>query len=338
MSDLAIVIPAYKEKYFKKTLDSLAMQTNKDFTVYIGDDFSPFNLSAIVDQYLDKLTIRYTRFNNNIGAKNLVNQWERCIELVTGPEKWIWLFSDDDIADENCVADFYQTEKEKAGRFDVYRFNTVTIDANGDVLRYNPEGPTEESSELMAYYLLQSQRGNSMPDHIFSREVYNRLRFVFTDYAQGADWAISISFSQEKGMCIIPRSKVYWRYSGDNISSIAPQKKGEMIDGHFQFIKWTIKHFQYLKTKPSTITYNVMLEALRLNLRNVVVNHFKGYDLKTTAAIFKFFHNELGLSRYDTLKELLILNEHKHIAIKKTNWLMLKFENVLKRLNRMVSR
>jgi glycosyltransferase involved in cell wall biosynthesis len=37
---LTIVIPYYKSTLFEKTLQSLANQTNKIFTVYIGDDAS----------------------------------------------------------------------------------------------------------------------------------------------------------------------------------------------------------------------------------------------------------------------------------------------------------
>ena len=42
MAELAIVIPAYKIMYFDQALSSIANQTCKDFTLYIGDDSSPF--------------------------------------------------------------------------------------------------------------------------------------------------------------------------------------------------------------------------------------------------------------------------------------------------------
>lgn len=36
---LAIVIPAYKGRFLKETLDSIAVQAHKDeFVLYIGDD------------------------------------------------------------------------------------------------------------------------------------------------------------------------------------------------------------------------------------------------------------------------------------------------------------
>ena len=41
-----------------------------------------------------------------MGKKDLIAQWERCIQL-SNDEPWIWVFSDDDIADSGCVDAFY---------------------------------------------------------------------------------------------------------------------------------------------------------------------------------------------------------------------------------------
>jgi hypothetical protein len=308
MSELAIVIPAYKETYFDKTLNSLARQTDKRFTVYIGDDCSPFALQSIVEKYKEELTIRYTRFPDNIGSRNLVLQWNRCIAL-TGQEKWLCLFSDDDLMDENCVKYFYQTLNKKENEFDVYRFNTITINQHDEIINQGIIGPEIESSMQMAYNLLNGGRGNSMPDHIFSRKIYNDCGgFVFTEYAQGADWATSILFSKEKGICVIPDAKVYWRYSGINISSMAAANKGRMINGHLQFIAWALNHFEYLKTGQSDISYEMMMNVLRINLKMVMLYHYKGFNFRQTLILLNFHHNALKLSYRKSLKELMEIN------------------------------
>ena len=48
---LAIIIPAYKATFLPAALDSIAMQTCKDFTLYVGDDCSPEPIGSIVEQY-----------------------------------------------------------------------------------------------------------------------------------------------------------------------------------------------------------------------------------------------------------------------------------------------
>ena len=52
---IAIVIPAYKCRFLRQTLDSIVVQTCRSFTVYIGDDASPQNLKEIVSDYADKM-------------------------------------------------------------------------------------------------------------------------------------------------------------------------------------------------------------------------------------------------------------------------------------------
>lgn len=66
---MAIVIPAYKGRFLKETLDSIAVQAHKDeFVLYIGDDASPERLDKIVESYQNKVTV-YHRFSENMGAK-----------------------------------------------------------------------------------------------------------------------------------------------------------------------------------------------------------------------------------------------------------------------------
>ena len=64
---IAIIIPAYKSRFLQQTLASIAAQTDKAFTVYIGDDASPHDLKNIVCLYQDKLDIVYHRFEDELG-------------------------------------------------------------------------------------------------------------------------------------------------------------------------------------------------------------------------------------------------------------------------------
>lgn len=305
---LAVVIPAYKAQFFEKTLSSLAAQTKKNFTVYVGDDCSPHNLEKICLKFNDELKINYTRFPDNIGAKNLVTQWKRCIAL-SGNEEWLWLFSDDDIADPTCVEKFYLQMQKDGGVLDIYRFNTISIDKEDNIISATPIGPKHETSEEMAYNLLLGKRGNSMPDHIFSRKLYEQSGgFVFTEYAQAADWATSILFAKEKGISIIPEAKLYWRYSGTNISSKASHTS-EMLFGHLQFIEWILEHFKYLKKTQSSITYDMITAAAKFNLRHVIIHHYKGFGRSNAMQLIKFMHEKFGMSYEAVLRELLLIKE-----------------------------
>lgn len=67
---MAIVIPAYKGRFLKETLDSIAVQVHKDeFVLYIGDDASPERLDKIVESYQNKVNLVYHRFSENMGGQ-----------------------------------------------------------------------------------------------------------------------------------------------------------------------------------------------------------------------------------------------------------------------------
>ena len=304
---LAVVIPAYKKAFFEAALGSLAAQTNPNFTVYVGDDHSPEDLRSIADRFRDRLNIQYTRFDSNIGSKDLVKQWERCVAL-TRDEEWIWVFSDDDLASENCVESFFRLQSRTDG--EVYRFNTRTIDADGREIRATRSSPDFESSAQMAFNLLMELRGNSMPDHIFSREVYQRNGgFVYTPYAQGADWAMSILFSREKGMRVVQDARIDWRWAGASISSNAAKNRSATILGHYAFIAWVLKHFEYLKSEEADtdITYPMIERAALRNLQTIITFHYRGLPPALYFKHLQFLRREFGVPFLEGAKQIVAL-------------------------------
>ena len=113
---LAIVIPAYKAKYLREALQAIAAQTDQRFQVYLGDDCSPEPVAEVVREFSHSMRIVYHRFDDNLGGKSLVQQWERCLRLTREP--WIWLFSDDDFMDSHCVAAFYSEWERSLEKYD----------------------------------------------------------------------------------------------------------------------------------------------------------------------------------------------------------------------------
>lgn len=217
MSDLAIVIPAYKIDYFDETLSSIAEQTCKDFTLYIGDDHSPDDLKTIVNRFKGKIDIVYKRFDENFGGHDLVAQWTRCIEMSRG-EDWIWLFSDDDIMDPNCVERFYSTLKNERPNVDLVRFNVNIINNDHEVLG-NSIFPSFTNSEFLFKNKLSGKVNCFAVEFIFSRKIYNEEQgFQNFDLAWGTDIATWMKFGAN-GIYTIKDAMVSWRSSGKNITT-----------------------------------------------------------------------------------------------------------------------
>lgn len=242
-SSLAIVIPYFKNDFFEHVLESLSSQTCLDFTVYIGDDHSPNAIEPILSRYKDKLNIVYHRFDKNLGSISLTKQWERCVNLST--ENWIWLFSDDDVIEQNAVEVFYNSIDEN--NF-LYKFNTQIIDERGIL---NPMFKKHDSFNKLEGYIssdylinnrLQAQGFRSFAvEYVFHRSLFLKHGFINFPLAWNSDDATWLRYSIANGKAIkLLNSTVYWRLSTSNITSntISPFVIQQKVEASILYIDW----------------------------------------------------------------------------------------------------
>lgn len=215
---LAIIIPAYKNAYFDKTLESLSLQTDKNFSVYIGDDNSPYDLEEIVSKYSDRLNITYKRFSTNLGSKDLIKQWNRCLQMLQD-EDFFCLFSDDDVMETTCIENFYKALQENKN-YDVFHFDINFINAEGEVTTQCPLYPSILSADNFLYMLYTNKIDARMPEFIFrTQHFYATGGFINFDLAYRSDNATVLTNAKDKGIYTIPLSKIHWRNSGINVSA-----------------------------------------------------------------------------------------------------------------------
>lgn len=240
---LALVIPAYKASYLDATLASIAGQTSKDFTVYIGNDASPEPIREIVAAYTAKLDIVYHEFPVNLGGKDLVAHWERCVDLVQG-EEWVWLFSDDDLMAKDCVEIFYAYIHKHPDR-DLLHYPVTMIDGEGKVMQPAPVFP-EHMAALDFFRERVNYRIKSyVVEYIFKKKLYDEQGgFVNFDLAWCADDATWIKFGKKSGIYTLPGGTVFWRYSGSNISHINNEQSivVRKIQAAINYMQWTDMH------------------------------------------------------------------------------------------------
>jgi len=264
MKQLAIVIPAYKATFLRTALDSIAAQTCQDFTLYIGDDCSPYEVGAIVDEYRSKMSLVYKRFETNMGGNDLVAQWERCIAMSQG-EPYIWLFSDDDVMEPRCVELFYDTIKKSHDNYDIYHFDVEIIDNEGGVIQTCQRYP--QSLDNYEYYKgkLSGLYASLVVENIFSRYIYERKGgFKKFDLAWGSDTATWIIFSERNGFNTIDGAFVQWRNSDENISPnlsnpIVERKVNALLD----FFEWSFDYFKSIGHNCFFINLRAFISRMR---------------------------------------------------------------------------
>jgi glycosyltransferase involved in cell wall biosynthesis len=262
--DLAIVIPAFKKQFFMKALNSIACQTSKNFTLYIGDDDSKDDLYSIVKVFEKEIEIVYKKFDFNLGSISLTKQWERCIKL-SKEEKYIWLFSDDDIAPPEAVQRFYETISSKSDGYDLYRFNICYIDQHGNYKGEISNHPYFETSEDFIKRRLQFQTLSSACEYIFSRKVFDRYGFIDFPLAWCADDATWAIFGKEHGIITITTQPVQFRLSGFNISTDSTLNNIK-FNSVLLFLKWCRNNFHLCDKKLITIHLAGQTRMLQISL------------------------------------------------------------------------
>ena len=214
--DLAIIIPAYKPDFLRKTLQSVINQTDQRFSLYIFDDASPHNIREIVESSPLPKQTHYQRFEENMGQYSLVKQWDRCIEQIQN-ESWVWLFSDDDIMDPDCVKAFYKA-REKDQAAGCFRFDTIKIDQDGKNIREN-QFPDKMNASDFLNLKLSSEQESYVVEYIFSREAfYDVGGFPDLPLAWASDDLFWAKMANLHPIRTIKGPIVKWRSSALNIS------------------------------------------------------------------------------------------------------------------------
>lgn len=303
MNRLAIVIPAYKPIFFEKTLQSIADQTCKNFTVYIGDDASTEDLYSIVNKFEGRFNFHYKRFNENLGRRSLVKHWERCLAMLED-EEWVWLFSDDDLMCETCVDLFYDALNHTSSIYHLYRFQTAVINEKGKIISVHRLPETTSAGRFLHRRLRYSHNSYAV-EYIFNlQHFYAMGGFIDFPKAWCSDDATWYSLSQEKGIYTINQGIVKWRTSGENISGTLQKNTAELFDASCSYLQWLDLKIsnQKSKSRPSRFLLYYWFHFQMLIIGKINNQH----DLATSAKLFA----ELVPVRHIKFFQLMVMPYH----------------------------
>lgn len=279
---LAIIIPAYKANYLQSTMESISKQTDRNFHLYIGDDAGDSNIPEIVDSFRDILEITYQRFEENLGNRSLVSHWNRCFEMV-GSEKWLWLFSDDDLMSDNCVENFRKAVKENRSS-KIFKHDSVKFIDDLKFIRENSfDGDMSTIQFLKSKFTYAAE--SYVVEYIFRSELL-KITGGFPDFPFGwcSDDLFWVLASQYSPIVKVLKTKIFWRYSELNVSGRLNSRSGSKGKLHacYLFLKalksskiltrdpqlskmavsWYFDQFIYLK--PSLSYYDQMFFLLEM--------------------------------------------------------------------------
>ena len=209
----SFVLPAYKNDYIKEAIDSILSQSYKDFELIIIDDASPYDLASIISLYDDK-RMSFYKNEENIGGRNLVENWNKCIKYAKGD--YVILASDDDIYSPFFLQQV-DARIEEYPDVDIIRSRVNRIDSNGTVTDiehvYKPYMPF---SEFVFYW----SKGiiNCIANYVFKRtSLLNAGGFVDMPCAWFSD-DITVVNMAINGVATTEDALFYFRTSDKSVS------------------------------------------------------------------------------------------------------------------------
>lgn len=202
-----IALPAYKEKFLPQCIESILQQTYRNFEIVIVDDCSPNNLFAVVSRYADS-RVRFYRNEVGFGAKNVVGNWNKCLEYATGD--FVLCMGDDDMLCPNCLQDYYDLIC-KYPEKDVFHSWTKIVDENGRTSGIQFKRPEEESVYSSAWRLWHGDR-QFIGDWLFRTSSLRRMGgFCNLPYAWGSDHLTAYSVGLSEGIANTQRVGFLYR-------------------------------------------------------------------------------------------------------------------------------
>jgi|SRR6185437_8778168 len=126
MSLISICIPAYKHvDYLQRLLDSILIQTYKDFEIIITDDSPDNSVAMLLENYNSNPNIHYYKNEKALGTPE---NWNEAIRKANGA--WIKMMHNDDwFASGDALQVFYDVIRENPGT-DFFFSAFQNVDAN----------------------------------------------------------------------------------------------------------------------------------------------------------------------------------------------------------------
>ena len=228
----SFILPAFKGKYLRESIGSILAQDYTDFELIVVDDCSPDSIREIVDSYDDK-RVSFYRNEQNIGGKDLVAQWNHCLEYAKGD--YVILATDDDLYEPNFLSTFVPLI-EKYPDVNLFRARILQVDSQNEI-KYIDSCYKEYLSPVeFRYHLMHGMKGG-IPQYIFKRSaLVEKGGFVNFPKAWASDDATALMMS-DKGVVTSQEHLVRFRWSDINISG--DRKYGlEKFKARLQFSRW----------------------------------------------------------------------------------------------------
>ena len=270
------LIPAFKAKYIRDTLQSIQGQSYTNYKVLISDDCSLENIRSSCESFLSDFRFLYRRNIENIGGKNLVKHWNLLVDMCE--TEYLILASDDDIYD-SCFLEKIDKLVRKYPECDIFRARVRRVDENCNIIRRDA---CYEEYVSQIEYIAQRYYTNSVQcisNYVFRTKALKRKGgFIDFPLAWYSDVATTVMMA-EHGLVNTRDLLFSFRISSENISTVkqqSPTVHKKKLEAALMFDQWLVNLLNKL-TWPQSKEYELIKSFIESHHRKDIYYNISCY-------------------------------------------------------------
>ena len=215
MKIVSLLIPTYKSLYLRECIESIVNQTSENWELVILNDASPEDIDGIVAIFNDP-RIKYYKNEKNIGAVNVVDNWNKLLSLASGD--YIICMGDDDRLCPNCLEEYNKLIEAHPG-YGVYHGWTEIIDESSELTDLQASRPFYESAYSLIWHRWDSRNKQYIGDWCFEAKALREIGgFHKIDLAWGSDDITAVKAAMKNGVVNTQRIVFQYRACSQSIS------------------------------------------------------------------------------------------------------------------------
>lgn len=253
---ISVLIPAFKSSFLKDCIDSVLSQDYSNFEIIIVNDNSPEDIDSIVKKYKDD-RIRYYKNEQGFGGKNVVNNWNKCLELSSGD--YVICMGDDDMLKEHSLS-LYINAINQYPDYEIFHVRTEIIDENNKVIDLQTPRPNVESVYSMIWNLWKG-RDQFIGDYLFKASTLkDRGGFYFLPYAWSSDKISTFIAAKDNGIVNIDEIGFSYRRTTLTISNSSKTQRDryEALLGEKKWYEVFINTVNIIEDKTDQIYFGLI--------------------------------------------------------------------------------
>lgn len=212
----SIGIPAFKARYLNECINSILSQTFTDFELIVVNDCSPDKIFDIVHDFKDP-RISYYENEVNIGAENVIDNWNKCLNFAKGD--FFILMGDDDKLAPDYLSEFDKLIT-KYPNLDVYHCRIRVINENSEEMELSNICPEFEDTDNYIVNCLEGRSEQFISDFVYRRStLLQNGGFFKLPLAWSSDYTSAFIACGDKGIAYTSNPVFFYRKNQYNITS-----------------------------------------------------------------------------------------------------------------------